>query len=365
MANPEPTIRNRGGTLTLLVTVALLSVAAQARSPEVLRSSAAIPAHIAGRFRDAAGFQQAASGQYFVFDRRAHLVYGVDAERASAWEIVHIGGEEGRIIDPTAFAVAPDGTFVVADAPNNRERVQIFTPAGFRIGGFMLPGRMKTRVVIANTVLNGIGSLQYTGTTILMSQPDTGALVTEYTLAGGVNRTFGHLRRTGHEDDRELHLALNSGIPLVDPRGGFYFVFQTGEPVFRKYDASGQLLYERHIEGREIDQVVANLPNRWPTRKTDDGEMPLVTPTIRTAAVDTNGNLWVAFVVPFTYVYDGDGDKTRTLQFRAAGIVSPTSLFFGTNGRLLVTPGLYEFEAGGAGVQPLPPVLPFQPLLPT
>jgi len=363
-ANPAFRIPNPGHALTLAA-VALLTVAAQARTPEVLRSTAAIPAHIAGRFREAAGFQQAASGQYFVFDRRAHLVYGVDAERASAWEIVHIGGEEGRIIDPTAFAVAPDGTFVVADAPNNRERIQIFTPAGFRIGGFMLPGRMKTRVVIANTVLNEIGSLQYTGTTILMSQPDTGVLVTEYTLAGGVNRTFGLLRRTGHEDDRELHLALNSGIPLVDPRGGFYFVFQTGEPVFRKYDASGQLLYERHIEGREIDRVVANLPNRWPTRKTDDGEMPLVTPTIRTAAVDANGNLWVAFVVPYTYVYDGDGDKTRTLQFRAAGIVSPTSLFFGTNGRLLVTPGLYEFlgagEAGKAPVLPVPPFLPLPP----
>src|SRR5262249_27342717 len=157
------------------------------------------------------------------------------------------------------------------------------------------------RVVIDNAVLNGIGSLQYTGTTILMSQPDTGALVTEYALSGAVNRTFGHLRRTGHEDDRELHLALNSGIPLVDPRGGFYFVFQTAERVFRKYDAAGQLLFERHVEGREIDALIAGLPNKWPTRKTDDGEMPLVTPTIRAAAVDGNGNLWIAFVVPYTY----------------------------------------------------------------
>jgi hypothetical protein len=32
------------------------------------------------------------------------------------------------------------------------------------------------------------------------------------------------------------------------------------------------------------------------------------------------------------------------VQFRAAGIVSPNSLFFDKNGRLLVTPGLYEFS---------------------
>ena len=57
-----------------------------------------------------------------------------------------------------------------------------------------------------------------------------------------------------------------------------------------------------------------------------------MTPTIRTAAVDRSGNLWVTFVVPYTYVYDRDGDKIRTLQFRAAGIMAPNSLFFGPKG---------------------------------
>ena len=332
----------------------VFAATATARAPEVLRSVGGIPAHIAGRFRDAAGFQQASSGQYFVFDRRSHVVFGVDAERTSAWEIVHIGGEEGRIIDPTAFAVEPNGTFVVADAPAGRERIQIFTPAGFRIGGFLLPGRLRTRVVFDNAVLNGIGSLQYTGTSILMSQPETGALVAEYELNGGVRRTFGRLRATGHEDDRELHLALNSGIPLVDPTGGFYFVFQTGEPVFQKYDADGRLVFERRVQGREIDEVIANLPTKWPTRKTEDGEVPLVRPTIRTAAVDRAGNLWIAFVVAYTYVFDRDGDKTRTVQFRGAGLIAPTSLFFGTSDRALVTPGLYEF-AGAAKPSPSVP----------
>lgn len=320
-----------------------VAVALSALAPHILRSSGAVPAHVAGRFREPTGFQQSASGQYFVFDRRAHTVYGLDAQQSNAWEVITIGGESGRIIDPTAFAVEPNGTFVVADAPNNRERIQIFTPAGFRLGGFLLPGRMKTRVVIGNAVLNGIGSLQYTGSSILMSQPETGALITEYALNGGVNRTIGRLRRTGHEGDRELHLALNSGIPLVDPAGGFFFVFQTGEPVLQKYDAAGQVVFERHIEGREIDALVTGLPKEWPTRKTDEGELPLVTPTIRTAAVDPHGEVWIAFVVPYTYVYDRDGDKVRTVQFRAAGLVAPNSLFFGKNERVLVTPGLFEF----------------------
>jgi hypothetical protein len=313
-------------------------------APEVLRSSSAVPAHIAGQFRQPTGFQQSASGQYFVFDRRGHTVYGLDAEQSSAWQIVTIGGEAGKIIDPTAFAVEPNGTFIVADAPNNRERIQIFTPAGFRIGGFLLPGRLKTRVVLENSVMNGIGSLQYTGTSILMSQPETGALVAEYELNGGVHRTFGRLRKTGHEDDSDLHFALNSGMPLVDPSGGFYFVFQTDEPVFRKYDAAGELVFERRIQGREIDALIAGLPTRWPRRQTSEGELPIVTPTIRTAAVDPDGRLWIAFTVPYTYVFDRDGDKIRTVQFRAAGIMTPSSLFFGKDGKLLITPGLFEFS---------------------
>ena len=96
------------------------------------------------------------------------------------------------------------------------------------------------------------------------------------------------------------------------------------------------------------------MPTKWPRRTTAEGELPLVTPTIHAAALDAAGSLWVSFLVPYTYVYDRDGDKIRTVQFRAAGILSPTGLFFGHNGRLLATPGLYEFDvgpaaAGGAG----------------
>ena len=63
-----------------------------ALTPEVLQPVAAVPAHVAGRFRDPKGFQQSEPGSYVVFDRRAHVVYGVDQERA--WPIVHV--EIGR-----------------------------------------------------------------------------------------------------------------------------------------------------------------------------------------------------------------------------------------------------------------------------
>ena len=322
----------------------VLSLAALAIGPEVIRSIDAIPAHIAGRFRDPFGFERSSSGQYFVFDRRSQIVYGVDPRGGSAWEIVHIGNEPGRILNPFAFAVAPDGTFAVADAPNNQERIQIFTPAGFRIGGFTLPGKPRARVTLDGVVLNGIGSLQYTGRSILLSQPETGSLVTEYSTTGAFIRSFGELRHTGHEDDPAVHGALNIGVAVIDPTDGVFFVFQTGVPVFRKYDSGGRLLFERQIQGREIDSFVGRLPNMWPKRAPENGEIPFLTPTIRAAAVDASGHLWVSFAEPLMYEFDGDGDKIRAVQLRAAGLVSPNHMSFDEKGRMLVTPGLVVFD---------------------
>jgi hypothetical protein len=261
---------------------------------------------------------------------------------------VDIGGETGRVIDPTAFDSEPGGTFAVADAPAGRERVQLFSATGRRLGGFELPGRSVPRMTIGSIVLSGIGSLKYTGTSLLMSQPETGALMTEFGLGGTPTRSIGVLRRTGHETDADLHLALNAGLPLANPKGGFYFVFQAGVPMFRKYDRNGRFLFERHIEGVELDPALAALPTIWPRRSDAvvGRDLPFVTPLVRTAAVDPNGNLWVVLVQPFTYVYDGEGSRTRVVQFRGAGLIAPTSLFFTGSGRVLVTPGCYEFATG-------------------
>jgi hypothetical protein len=311
---------------------------------EVLRSVGGLPPHLVGTFEDAVDFQQAASGVYYVLDRRGQAVYSVDAARTRAQKIVEIGGEEGRIIQPSGFDIAKDGGIAVADVPRLQQRIQAFDPSGTRINGFFLPGQPAARVTIGNLMLNGASSIQHTGRTLLISHPESGSLFTEYSLGGYAQRSIGALRATGFEDDRELHIAMNAGLPLVDPTGGFYFVFMTGTPLIRKYDNGGTLVFERHIEGRELDDYLAAQPKRWPRRRVEDREVPFVTPAIRSAAVNDRGELWISFSVPYTYVYDRDGDKVRTVQFQAAGLVSPTSLSFAPNGRLLVTPGCYEFD---------------------
>ena len=308
---------------------------------ETLRAVRSLPSSIINRFQDPIGCAETSTGEIVVLDKRAHTVYVVSADRAGVRKILEIGGEQGRVLSPGVLDLSKDDIIAVADAPQGQERIQYFSLTGSRLGGFWLAKRVAPRLVVGPLVLNGVGSMHFTGKTFLVSEPDAGGLFLERDIEGTVLRQIGILRPTSQESDRNLHLSLNIGLPLVDSKGGFYFVFQTGRPMFRKYDADGTLVFERHIEGIELDGLIQALPTTWPARRA--GVQPLVSPLVRTAAVDPEGQLWVSLMTPFTYVYDRNGEKIRTVRFDANGSVSPTSLFFTSRGRLLVTPGCHEF----------------------
>lgn len=342
-----PRFARRIISLTAFVAAVLSGEAASdpaAIPVDTIRSVGGLPAHIAGAFEDLSACQKSPSGDYFIFDRRAHAVFSVPAAaNVAPKKVVAVGAEPGRVLRPTAFDFASDNTFVIADAPFGTERVQVFFETGARLGGFSFPRTGAPRLTSRGLIVSGVASLEYTGKSLFVSQPEIGALVTEYGLDGRTLRTFGELRRTGQEPDRDVHIALNIGRLVVNPKGGFYYVFLAGEPMFRKYDAAGQLVFERHIEGVELDDFVRRLPTTWPQRRSGSGEFPLVMATVRTAEADADGNLWVSLMVPYTYVYDASGDKIRAVQFRAAGEIAPNTLFFTREGRVLVTPGCYAF----------------------
>jgi hypothetical protein len=340
----------RGGW-SLLAIGALAAVPA-ATDVELMTSLASLPAHVAGAFTEIGACHMTAAGEYLIFDRRAHAVALAAPNADAPRVIVQIGVEPGRLLQPSAFDVAPNGTFAVADAPNGQPRIQFFTETGSARGGFRLPRPQSPQFTMDSVVVSGIGSLKYTGESIFLSQPESGALVTEYTIAGQPARTFGDLRRTGQERDRDVHLAMNVGLVVAIPTGGFYFVFRSGVPMFRRYDRAGALMFERHIEGVELDSHIRGLPTTWAPRRPSSDEFPLVLPTVRTAAADAEGNLWVSLITPYTYVYDGRGDKRRTVQFRAAGIIAPTAFAFVRSGRVLVTPGCYEFDRSSPAARP-------------
>jgi hypothetical protein len=233
--------------------------------------------------------------------------------------------------------------FAVLDAPNGLQRIQYFDTSGVHLGGFFLPIVGSPSLVTGNVVVSGVGAMAFLGKTFLVNEPAWGSLVAELDTAGAVLRHVGQLRLTGHEHDPDLHQALNIGLPVALPSGGFFFVFQTGIPLFRKYSAAGQLLFERHIEGAELDPVIQTLPNRWLERPA--GTRPFPEPTIQTAGVDADGRLWVALRTGQVYVYDPSGQKIRVVRLEGVRPLRPSSFFFTRERRLLVAPDGYEFEA--------------------
>ena len=314
---------------------------------ETLRSTGGLPPHVGGELRLPVVFQETPDGQRFIFDRRGHRVYRVDPDGEGATVLVEIGPEPGRIIGASAFDLGrtPGRRFVVADAPDGRERVQIFDLDGRRVGGFALPGRALPRVTRDDTVLKRRRHARVHRT----RDPDEPArarradhpLQPPRAAVPHVRGLPAHRARIGPR--------RASGPEHRDPSGRarrrlLLFVFQTGVPLFRKYDARGTLLFERHVEGPALDATINAMPTTWPRRTHDRGvTLPFLPPTVRTAAVDRAGNLWIALSVPVIFVYDPTGEKIRTVRLRAAGIVQPSSLYFPDRRRMLVAPGGFEF----------------------
>jgi hypothetical protein len=309
-----------------------------------LTPARALPPEIAGRFRDLANLQQSADGFYYAFDRRSHAVHRIDAAWKASSPIVTIGQAKGELLQPSAFDAARD-QFVVSDAPFGLDRIQLFFKDGTAMGAFQPQIRSLPRVTIGSMVMNGAGSLEFTGDAIVLSEPDSGWLITEYSVQGTPRRHFGRLRATGQEQDKDVHIGLNTGIPVAAAGGGFWFVFQAGVPMLRRYDATGELLFERHIEGVELDPIIRGLPTAWPRKRlTADRELPLIVPNVQAAAAAPDGSVWIALSLGYVYVFDAHGDKTHVFELHGAGMVRPGSLAFSREGRLIVTPGGYEFD---------------------
>jgi len=337
-------MHQRGATLVCLLAAVSLGTAQRivplSHAVDVLTPASSLPARFGAQLVEPIGCAQTSTGDYVILDRRAHTLYGVDAARTTMRKILQVGFEQGQVVQPGALAVSRSDVIAVSDAPAGYERIQYFDANGTFQGGFYLKAKATPRLVAGRVMLNGAGSMQFTGTSFLVNHPESSSLIQEIDLQGQERRRIGTLRATGLESDPAVHLAMNTGIPLVDPTGGFLFVFQAGVPAFRKYDAAGALVYERHIEGVELDDALGGLPTMW-ARPADT--LPIIEPLIRTAAVDARGTLWVSLTRPYTYVYDAAGDKVRTVQFRGTSLIAPTSLTFTRNGRLLVTPGCDEF----------------------
>ena len=140
-------------------------------------------------------------------------------------KLVQIGAEDGRLIEPSAFDVAHQRQLRggrCAEWPRARPDLR----CGRRCAPADSSCRAAARRASCSDRCRSTASARssFNGRTLLMSHPETGWLMTEYGLGGTPLRSIGQLRKTGHESDRDLHLALEFGDP--DRRSGRRIFFR-------------------------------------------------------------------------------------------------------------------------------------------
>jgi hypothetical protein len=313
------------------------------RAADVLQPVFALAPHVVNAFEQPGAYVSTRQGHYLVLDRRAHTVHQVDPDGRAGRPMLHIGQEPGRVLRPLSLAISTNDVLAVMDAPGANQRIQYFTSDGRLTGGYYLPIAGGESLTVGNQVVSGSGAMAFSGDQIWINVPAWGSLMSALDGTGQFVRHIGQLRPTGHESTPTLHLALNAGVPAPDRDGSMFFVFQTGIPMLRRYSAAGDLIFERHIEGLELDPIIQRLPTLWVPR--NDGSRPLPAPVVRTAAVDAEGQLWVVLQTGHVYVYNRMGEKQRVVTFGGALSELPSSLFFTSRNRVLVGPGGYEFDA--------------------
>ena len=182
-------------------------------------------------------------------------------------------------------------------------------------------------------MLNGVGSIQFTGGTILINQPETG--LADHRAARSTARRGARSAAARDRPGRsERPSRVQRRLPARRPDGRVLLRVQRRRPDLPEVRCRRAGCCSSGISrARKWTTTCAGC--RRPGRRAGPtGDvLPVVPPAVRAAGVDRQGRLWVALSSPFTYVYDGSGDKLRTFQFKGADILTPNSLFFTKDGR--------------------------------
>ena len=251
------------------------------------------------------------------------------------------------MLEPTAFDLAPDGRLSSPMRRTGASGCRSSTSPATGLTGFTLPGRARRRASASAASRSAASARwRFSADGVALNQPETGALITEYGLAGTPLRSIGALRTTGHEADRQLHLAMNTGIPLPHPAGGYYSSslpgrrFSAATMPAARWCSSGSCRAASSIRcDAGAEEVAAARPSTAPKSRWS-------CPTFR------SGGRRIRRRQPLGGVCDAGHLRIRRPTARksapcssvAAGLVPPHEPLLRRGRRLLVTPGCYEFS---------------------
>jgi peroxiredoxin len=246
------------------------------------------------------------SGKYFVSDLKSNRVLVLNEHQQVEREIGGIGSGPGRLLHPNNIGVSNDGELYVYDAYNDR------------IEGFAADGSYKSE--FQTTRFKGFGVTPKGE--IYLGQPEKGSLITVYTGSGKRLRSFGQLKKFSeiygpkfsYKDDL-YRLGINRINLAIDKDGNTYVSFMLA-PLIQKYNPEGQLLFERRLEGPEIDHLTRVLLTEtediYVTTSLDGFQEKII--AIDPVIEPETGNVYAIFIDGSVSIIDPDGNPIDFLR---------------------------------------------------
>ena len=270
-------------------------------------------------------------------------LYVLDAAGARVRRIVSAGIGPGELFNPLALALNGDDLIAVADSPNGLDRVQYFASNGLRVGGFYLPLTPRAATDSVERAHRERRFPRLLGLDVRGQSAGVGR-ARDRTRRHGPGRSSDgqspagwHVTRSRsrHRDEHRdpasctaTAASCSCSRPVCRCSASTAATAGSSSSAISKDRSSTLASWRFPRSGHRGRRATSPSFRRWCARQ----------------RVDAEGRLWISLTVPYTYVYDAAGDKIRTVQFRGVRVLSPSSLYFTSTGRLLVGPGGYEFE---------------------
>ena len=266
-------------------------------------------------------------GLYVVSERTRNSLLVINERSEIVREISGIGSAPGRLFRPGHLDVSADGAVYVQDGGN--ERVQSFDLEGRYLGGF--------------TTTTFIGFAAGAGGEVFLGQPERGRLVTVYSRDGQVLRSFGALKKLSEvygpglpEDDEKWRNAINR-VKLTSTEDGGVLVSFMLAPFIQKYTREGELVFERRLEGPEVDRLTELVlsPESGGNLTISTDGFPEHVMSLEAVSLP-GGEINVLLTDGSVYVADAEGRKVRVLRPKAEGSLTPDMVGLSPGGETVV-----------------------------
>lgn len=266
-------------------------------------------------------------GLYVVSDRTRNSLLVINDRSEIQKEIAGIGSAPGRLFRPGYLDVASDGIIYVQDGGN--ERIQSFDLEGRYLGGF------------ATTPFMGFAA--GAGGEVFLGQPEKGRLVTVYSRDGKVLRSFGSLKKFSEvygsgsaDDDEKWRNAINRVKISVEPDGSVLVSFMMA-PLIQKYTREGVLVFERRLEGPEVDRLTQSALTTEGGGNLTMSMDGFPEHVMALEAVSLPGDeIDVALTDGSVYVADAEGRKVDVLHPHASNRFTPEMVGLSPAGEMVV-----------------------------